>query len=224
MVESVIRSSGLQKKAAICNSAVPWEKRVGVLVPVGSSGRQPGPHQAECDFLQMNKSLNHSFLNEQGSWLKRGRRAPHPAEQRSTAGAVSWVPAAWQPHTTDTGVWSGSCRSSSVWAHVKRSKPARCREQTQNPERSGRQKQSPYTETAPPGGGPPESGPPVNEESTTFSSHSPSSFLIFTCSFCLPLGLSSVHLKYVHVDIRNRLSNTYLTCLSSWFLPIMTQC
>lgn len=31
---------------------IPWEKLVGVLVPADSSGRQPGPHQAEYDFLQ----------------------------------------------------------------------------------------------------------------------------------------------------------------------------
>lgn len=33
-------------------NTVPWEKQVGVLVPEDSSGRQPGLHQAEYDFLQ----------------------------------------------------------------------------------------------------------------------------------------------------------------------------
>lgn len=38
-------------------TTLPWEKQVGVLVPTDSSGRQPGLHQAEYDFLHGGKLL-----------------------------------------------------------------------------------------------------------------------------------------------------------------------
>lgn len=42
------------------DNALPWEKQVGVLVPTDSSGRQPGLHQAEYDFLHGGKiALRH---------------------------------------------------------------------------------------------------------------------------------------------------------------------
>lgn len=46
---------------------VPWEKQVGVLVPADSSGRQPGPHQAEYDFLQVRNSFKRPSSQRPGT-------------------------------------------------------------------------------------------------------------------------------------------------------------